>query len=96
MDDLAAAQKEEMAATQLKVVGRGMRVVGVPVGTADFQRESAEAIMWGEPAELLRALAPMEDAQASFHILRLSAVTRMTFLLHTLPPSTTRARRRGI
>ena len=90
LDDLTAAQQAEMVATQLTVVGRGMRVVGVPVGTADYQRESVETAMREDPAELLRALVPMEDAQASFQIMRLSAVTRMTFLLRALPPSVTR------
>ena len=43
----------------------------------------------GEPAELVRALVPMEDAQASFQILRLSATSRLSHLLRTVPPSIT-------
>ena len=45
---------------------QGMRVVGVPVGTEQFQRDFLKEAINGEPAELVRALAPMEDAQASF------------------------------
>ena len=43
----------------------------------------------GEPAELVRVLVLMEDAQASFHILRLSATSRLSHLLRTVPPSLT-------
>ena len=37
----------------------------------------------------MRALVPMEDAQASFQILRLSATSRLSCLLQTVPPSIT-------
>ena len=40
----------------------------------------------GEPAELVRALVPMEGAHASFQILRLSATSRLSHLLRTVPP----------
>ena len=63
-----------------------MRVVGVPVGTEKFQRDFLQEAVNGEPAELVRALVPMEDAQASFHILRLSATSRLSHLLQTAPP----------
>ena len=43
----------------------------------------------GEPVELVRALVPMEDAQASFQILHLSAASRLSHLLCTVPPSIT-------
>ena len=43
-----------------------MRVVGVPVGTEQFKRDFLQEAVDGEPAELVRALDPMEDAQASF------------------------------
>ncbi|CAN0072477.1 unnamed protein product, partial [Ascophyllum nodosum] len=66
-----------------------MRVVGVPVGTEQFQRDFLKEAVNGEPAELVRALAPMEDAQASFQILRLSATSRLSHLLRTVPPSIT-------
>ena len=37
----------------------------------------------------MRALVPMEDAQASFQMLRLSATSRLSYLLRTVPPSIT-------
>ena len=64
-----------------------MRVVGVPVGTEQFQRDFLQETVNGEPAEFVRALVPMEDAQASFHIFRLSATSRLSHLLRTVPPS---------
>ena len=78
-----------MDTTGLTVVRQGMRVVGVPVGTEQFQRDFLKEAVNGEPAELVRALAPMEDAQASFQILRLSATSRLSHLLRTVPPSIT-------
>ena len=77
-----------MDTTGLTVVRQGMRVVGVPVGTEQFQRDFLQEAVNGEPAELVRALVPMEDAQASFQILRLSATSRFSHLLRTVrPPS---------
>ena len=66
-----------------------MRVVGVPAGTEQFQRDFLQEAVNGEPAELARALVPMEDTQASFQILRLSATSRLSHLLRTVPPSIT-------
>ena len=37
----------------------------------------------------MKALVPMEDAQASFQILRLSTTSRLLHLLRTVPPSIT-------
>ena len=62
---------------------------GVPVGTEQFQRDFLREAVNGEPAELARALVPMEDAQASFQILRLPATSRLSHLLRTVPPSIT-------
>ena len=78
-----------MDTTGLTVVRQGMRVVGVPVGTEQFQRDFLQEAVNGEPAELVRALVPMEDAQASFQILRLCATSRLSHLLRTVPPSIT-------
>ena len=75
-----------MDTTGLTVVRQGMRVVGVPIGTEQFQRDFLQEAVNGEPAELVRALVPMEDAQASFQILRLSATSRLSHLLRTVPP----------
>ena len=61
-----------MGTTGLTVVRQGMRVVGVPVGTEQFQRDFLQEAVKGQPAELVRALVPMEDAQARFQILLLS------------------------
>ena len=73
----------------LTVVRQGMRVVGVPIGTEEFQRDFLQEVVNGEPAELVRVLVPMEDAQVSFHILRLSATSRLSHLLRTVPTSIT-------
>ena len=64
-----------------------MGVVRVPVGTEQFKRDFMKEAVHGEPTELVRALVPMDDAQASFQILRLSAVSRLSHLLRTVPPS---------
>lgn len=90
LDDLSNTHREELAATQLKVVGSGMRTVGVPVGTETFQWQSETEAMQGDPAELLRCLVPIEVPQASFQIRHLSAVNCMTLLLRTFPLSLTR------
>ena len=57
-----------------------MRVVGVPVGTEQLQRYFLQEAVSGEPAEIVRALVPMEDAQASFQMLRLSVTSRVSHL----------------
>ena len=88
-EQLTEEQREAMDITGLAVVRQGMRVVGVPVGTEQFQRDFLQEAVNGEPAELVRALVPMEDAQASFQILRLSATSRLSHLLRTVPPSIT-------
>ena len=78
-----------MDTTGLTVVRQGMRVVGVPVGTNQFQLVFLQEAVNGEPTELVRALVPMEDTQASFQILRLPAISRLSHLLRTVPPSIT-------
>ena len=88
-EQLTEEQREAMDTTGLTVVRQGMRVVGVPVGTEQFQRDFLQEAVNGEPAELVRALVPTEDAQASFQILRLSATSRLSHLLRTVPPSIT-------
>ena len=69
------------------MVRQGMRKVGVPEGTEQFKRDFLQEVVNGEAAELVRALLPMKDAQMSFQILRLSAASRLSRLLHTVPPS---------
>ena len=78
-----------MDTTGLTVVRQEMRIVGVPVGTEQFQRDFLQEAVNGEPAELLKALVPMEDAQANFPILRPSATSRLSHLLQTVPPPIT-------
>ena len=82
-------QRVAMDDTGLTVVRQGMRVVGVPVGTEQFKHDFLHEAVNKEPVELVRALVPMKDAQASFQILRLSATSRLSHLLRTVPPSIT-------
>ena len=88
-EQLTEEQRVAMDTTGLTVVRRGMRVVAVPVGTEQFQRGFLLEAVNGDPAELVRALVPIEDAQASFQILRLSATSCLSHLLRTVPPSIT-------
>ena len=87
-EQLTEEQRVAMDTTGLTVV-QGMRVVGVPVGTEQFQRDFLQEAVNGEPAELVRKLVPMEDTQASFQILRLPATSRLSHLLRTVPPTIT-------
>ena len=88
-EQLTEEQRVALDTTGLTVVRQGMGVVVVPVGTEQFQRHFLQEAVNGEPAELMRALVLMEDAQASFQILRLSATSRLSHLLRTVPPSIT-------
>ena len=88
-EQLTEKQRVAMDTTGLTVVRQGMKAVGVPVGTEQFQRDFLQEAVNGEPAELVRALVPMKDAQASFQILHLSATSRLSHLLRTVPRSIT-------
>ena len=88
-EQLMEEQEAAMDTAGLTVVRQGMRVEGIPIGTEEFQRGSLQETVNGEPAEFVRALVPMEDAQASFQILRLSATSLLSHLLRTVPPSIT-------
>ena len=68
------------------MVRQGMRDMGVPLGTEQFQRDFLQKAVIGKPVELARALIPMENAQASFQMLRLSATSRLSHLLRTASP----------
>ena len=85
--ELTEEQRVAMNTTGPTVVRQGMRVVGVPVGTEQFQRDFLQGAVNGEPAELVKALVLMEDAQAIFQISRLSATSHLSHLLRTVPPS---------
>ena len=86
---LTKEQRVAMDTAGLTVVRQEMRVVGVPVGTEQFQRDFLQEAVNGEQDELVRALVPVEDAQASFQILRLSATSRPLHLLRTVSLSIT-------
>ena len=88
-EQLTEEQQVAMDTIGLTVARQRTRVVGVPVGTEQFQRDFLQETVSGELTELVRALVPMEDAQASFQILRLSATSRLSHLLRTVPPSIT-------
>ena len=88
-EQLTEEQRVAMATAGLTAVRQGMRVVGVPVRTEQFKRDFLQETVNGEPVELVRALVPMEDAHASFQILRPSATSRLSHLLRTVPPSIT-------
>ena len=59
------------------------------MGTGQFKRDFVKEAINGEPAEIVRALVPIDGAQAGFQILRLSAVSRLSHLFRTVPPSIT-------
>lgn len=66
-------QQRVLRRTRLTVEPEGMAVVGVPVGTEQYQRHFVQDAVHDKPAALMPALVSMEDSQASFQILRLSA-----------------------
>ena len=76
-EQLTEEQRVAMDTTGPTAVRQGMRVVEVPVGTDQFQRDFLQEAVSGEPAEIVRALVPMEDAQTNFPIWRLSAASRL-------------------
>ena len=76
-NDFTDDQRLAMDSIGLTIVGQLMTVVGVPVGTEQFKRDFVKEAVNGEPAKLVRARAPLDDAQASFQILRLSAFSRL-------------------
>ena len=88
-EQLTEEQRVAIDTTGLAVIRQEMRIVGVPVGTEQFQRGFLQEAVNGEPAELVKTLVPMEDAQANFPILHLSATSRLSHLLRTVPPSIT-------
>ena len=66
-----------------------MRVVGLPVRTEHFKWDFLQIVVKGRSVELVKALVSMKDAQESFQILRLSAASRLSHLLRTVPLSNT-------
>ena len=86
-EHLTEEQRTGMDDTGLTVVRQRLKVVGVPVETEHFKRDLLKEVVNGEPAELVRALVPMEDTQASFQILCLSGASCLSHLLRTVQPS---------
>ena len=89
LEDLTGVQRTAMDDIRLTVVRQGTRVGGVVVGTEHFKRDFLKGVGNGNPAELVRALGPIEVAQASLQILRLSAASRLSYTCFTQsrPPS---------
>ena len=88
-ENLMEEQRTAMGETGITVVRQGMRVVGVPAGTEPFKRDFLQEVINGEPAELVGVLVPIEDARASYQILRLFAASRMSYLSRTAQLSIT-------
>lgn len=66
----------QLEQTGLTVAGRGMRMVHsrrVPIGADKYQTDFATEVAIGEAAKLLRMLVKVEDVQAIFQIMRMSA-----------------------
>lgn len=61
-------QRQAVDNIGLAIVEEVMRVVGVPVGTEQLKRNSVNEEENGEPAGILRALVPIDDALESFQI----------------------------
>ena len=60
-EQLTEEQRVSMDIVGITVVRQQMRVVGVSVGTEQFHCDFLQEAVHGEPAELVRALVPMED-----------------------------------
>lgn len=76
-----------MNSTGLAMVGKGMKFVGGLMGAEQFKWSFRQDTVNGNPDEVVRALAPMKDVQASFQVLRMFAVPRLLHPLRTVPPS---------
>lgn len=86
---LPVNQRAELERMQVTAAGRGMRMVGVPIGTDEYQKYFATEVAMVETAKLLRMLVKMENVPTSFQVVLQSEYTLLTFLLQTLPPSST-------
>lgn len=94
MEDLSAVRRAELERARHTVYVKGMGMKRVPIGTDEYQHDSATEVVREKQAELLRMLVKLEDVQASlFQATHLSASSRTTFLVRQLPPKcTTRTR----
>lgn len=84
---LPREQQKIPAETRLRVAREDMQIVGVPADTKDNQRCYVRWFTRGEPKILVREPVRFEDAQATFQISRVSAASRITFLLGTYSPA---------
>ena len=90
-EQLTEEQRVAMDTTGLMVVRQGMRVVGVPVGTEQFQRDFLQEAVNGELAELIRALVPMEMPKRAFrYCVYLSLLASHVCSEQSRPPSHTK------
>lgn len=70
----------------------GIRLVGVPVGSAQFATDFVAAALRDPSADRqLREIVLCRDTQLSFTLLRLCYLTRGTFLARNVPPSASAA-----
>lgn len=77
--------------TQSTVACARLKIVGIPGGEVSYVTSAVHEAAHGESAPLLREIAQMDDPQARFQIMRLSAVRRLNFHLRALPPALTKA-----
>ena len=99
-EQLTEEQRVAMDTTELTVVRQGMRIVGVPVGTEQVQRDFLQEAVNGEPAEFVRALVPMEGCPSGLsnfasicHFSPLTSASNSPALYHM--PSCSKLRRFG-
>lgn len=89
--DPSPDKRAELELTELTVAGRGVRMVGVPIGTDEPKNMTfiAEVVATGEAAKLmLRMLVKIGGGAGQLaDYAAASASTGLTFLLRTLPPS---------
>lgn len=76
-------EQSVLEAAGLTVARKGMRVVGISIGTSAYERRFIGDFTRGEAVALVHAPAPLGDAQASLQIRRPSVAPKSCFLLRT-------------
>src|SRR5277367_3610596 len=71
-------------ASDVEFCSRGILVVGVPVGTADFEIEYVQSVV-ARKARSLSRLESIEELQARLHLLRFLSRPALNHLLRTVP-----------
>ena len=88
--DLNAAGQDPVWVSDAPEAQRGLVVLGVPLGSAEFvQAHALERT--SEEKTLLDALAGFDDLQVAWTLLRYSAVPRANHIVRVLPPSQSQA-----